>query len=368
MRVTRIDLIRLRIPLRRAFDHAAGRRAAADTVILRLTDEVGREGLGEIQARRYVTGESAGEVLRRTGPELARRLLPVKLTCQEQLLDLVASELDRCGRDLALTGGLEGALRQLWAQREPLDEELWIGPRRRSPTTSCATVGLEDETHCLRKLAMAARFRRVGVVKIKVGSPGDRGRLERLNDFLGGAIPLRLDANGGLTFGRAVQLLSDCATLPIESLEQPFAADDAALGHKLHALHSATGVRLVADESVCTFEEARHFAATGGYQVFNLRVGKMGGLCATTRIAALAVEAGIGLVAGTMVGESDVLNHTSEQLLERCEALGYVEGLGQNKWLLHSDPVIRRGGARKPIFRLRSDLPASWCVAHEIVE
>jgi len=69
--------------------------------------------------------------------------------------------------------------------------------------------------------------------------------------------------------------------------------------------------------------------ALGGYQYFNIRVGKSGGLLASRQIMGVARGNGIGLVGGSMVGESAVLRHGSELLLRHTDDLPYVEGLAR---------------------------------------
>src|SRR2546430_16672685 len=64
---------------------------------------------------------------------------------------------------------------------------------------------------------------------------------------------------------------------------------------KLRDLYAQTGVPLVADESVCRLDEARRWATSGGYQAFNVRVGKCGGLLASSRIMNVARTSGIRL-------------------------------------------------------------------------
>src|SRR3989442_1101584 len=180
-----------------------------------------------------------------------------------------------------------------------------------------------------------------------------------------------------LSLEQAVALLAECRGLPIQSLEQPFDAREPDLADKLRALHAQTAVPLVADESVCTPADAATWVAYGGYQVFNVRVGKCGGLLACARIMQAARAAGVCLVAGSMVGESGVLTHASEVLLAHSDDLPYVEGLGQNRSLLVCDPVevvssgrSADGAGRRPVtvFRLRDDARKRFLVARQRID
>ena len=70
-----------------------------------------------------------------------------------------------------------------------------------------------------------------------------------------------------------------------------------------------------------------------------------------------ARDAGIGVVAGTMVGETAVLDAASELLLAHRDELSYVEGLGQSRQILEASPVIRVSGtdATLPVFQFEAD-------------
>src|SRR5439155_210610 len=168
---------------------------------------------------------------------------------------------------------------------------------RTSAPGNCFTIGLgEASEENVRRRAREARLSGATVVKVKVGEENDVARLHGLNQCWRGAMPLRLDANGMLSPDGARALLGECAALPIQSLEQPYAAGDSELTAKLRDLYAQTGVPLVADESVCRLDEARRWATSGGYQAFNVRVGKCGGLLASSRIMNVARTSGIPLL------------------------------------------------------------------------
>ena len=338
MRVTSCEILRLRLPFRSAFRHAAAARDASDTVLVVLEDEAGHRGFGEILARRYVTGESSEAIFASGAPELGAAVVGQRFTTQDALVAFLLNELDGEAWPPALFGGFEAALINLFEQAAVWDPNAVLGPRRVSQPGTCFTFGLETPEQ-LRQRVREARLAGATVVKVKVGGEDDVAGLRLLNECWKGTMPLRLDANGSLSVDRASALLAACAGLPIESLEQPFAAEDPDLALKLRDIHARSNVPLVADESVCRLCDARRWAGSGGYQYFNIRVGKCGGLLASRQIMGVARAHGIRLVGGSMVGESAVLRHGSELLLRHTEDLPYVEGLAQNRALLACEPV-----------------------------
>jgi L-Ala-D/L-Glu epimerase len=58
MRIKGCTIYALGIPFVEAFAHSAKRRAASDSIVVRLEAEDGAIGYGEGLARRYVTGET----------------------------------------------------------------------------------------------------------------------------------------------------------------------------------------------------------------------------------------------------------------------------------------------------------------------
>jgi len=376
MRVTACEFVWLRVPFRAPFKHAAAERTASDSVLIVLQDEAGYQGFGEVLARSYVTGETTEEVFA-AGPALADVCIGRRFGTQQELVGYLTVQLESGGWQPALLGGFEAALINLFEQTVTWDFASMLGRRRTTPPGSCFTIGFEATVRELRHRAMMARVSAATVVKVKVGGADDARRLGVLSEHLGKTVPLRLDANGSLSLEQAVALLAECRGLPIQSLEQPFDAREPDLADKLRALHAQTAVPLVADESVCTPADAATWVAYGGYQVFNVRVGKCGGLLACARIMQAARAAGVCLVAGSMVGESGVLTHASEVLLAHSDDLPYVEGLGQNRSLLVCDPVevvssgrSADGAGRRPVtvFRLRDDARKRFLVARQRID
>jgi L-Ala-D/L-Glu epimerase / N-acetyl-D-glutamate racemase len=341
MHVTGCEILRLRLPFRSAFRHAAAERDASDTVLVVLEDDAGHRGFGEILARRYVTGESNEAIFTSGAPQLGADVVGRRFATQEALVAFLCDQVEAERWPPALFGGFEAALINLFEQGAPWDLSVVLGPPRASKPGTCFTIGLEAPEQ-LRQRAREARLAGATVVKVKVGGEhgeDDVARLHLLNECWKGTMPLRLDANGSLLPDGASALLAACAALPIESLEQPFPAEDPDLADKLQDVHARSGMPLVADESVCRVSDARRWAGSGGYQYFNIRVGKCGGLLASSQVMAIARASDIQLVGGSMVGESAVLRHGAELLLRHTDDLPYVEGLAQNRALLACEPV-----------------------------
>jgi len=106
---------------------------------------------------------------------------------------------------------------------------------------------------------------------------------------------LRVDANGALSYDAALSLLRKLEPYDIDAAEQPIAIWDL---EGLAALARATGIPIMADESVSTdhslLEVIRRRAAT----VVQTKIAKNGGMYRVWRLWALASAAGIRIYPG----------------------------------------------------------------------
>lgn len=358
MRVKSCELIWLRTPFKQSFSHARATRDFSDKILVLLHAREGVTGFGEILARSYVSGETNDDIFHKEGPALASEMVGRSFTSLDALLDFIKASWFEETWGTALLGGFELALLNAYAQLHPVNINRLLGPRRVSPPGHCVTLGFECTDQQIRRYVIQAKLIGATVIKVKVGLANDVDRIICLNSALKGRMPIRLDANGSLSLEQAIEMLAQCHRLPIQSLEQPFAAEDPQLEEKLTELFKCTRVPLVADESLCTPTDLNHWLNSRAYQIFNIRIGKCGGLIASIFIRDAALLAGMGIVAGTMVGESAVLHHASELLLTYSESLAYVEGLGQHKSLLMQDPITFVENKFSPLggrFELRED-------------
>lgn len=341
MRIESATLHRVQIPFRGSFGHALSSRSRSDAVFVQLTDERGGVGWGEILPRPYVTGETIEGVMSHTGPALAERWLGTVLLDRAATVDFVRQQLPRAGRDLATFGGFEVALLDLAGRRHGFSlASVLLEDDGGSPGPSLppgVIIGFEVATADLKKHCVGLRWKGRTHVKIKVGLPDDRPRLEMITKVFGPEVPLRLDANAAWSADEAVQRLQALRDIPVASIEQPVPAEDLA---GLRAVRERTGIAVMADESVCSLADAERLVEQRAADIFNVRPGKHGGAIASLQIVECARAAGIAVHLGTLVGESGVLSRVAE-VFGRCVA-GFecLDGKGQNRFLLEGD-VLR---------------------------
>jgi L-Ala-D/L-Glu epimerase len=338
VRIEDIGWRHVRIPLKTAFAHARVERAASDAVIVWIETDLGITGWGEIQPREYVTGETVESVLAEKCTRLRGSWLGRSFETNEETVHFLEAELASAGRDLASFCGFELALLDAAGQCFEFELGELIGPLRNEPLPAGVVIGFEVETDALKKHCTLLRFKKREHVKVKVGRDDDLERLKIVHDALG-ELPLRLDANMAWSAEEAIASLARLAAakIPIASIEQPVPANDVA---GMARIKRESGVPVMADESLCTYEDAERLLAAGAVDVFNIRLGKNGGFVASRRLVELARAHRLGLQLGTMVGETGILSTASEIFGARVPEFTCLDGKGQNEWLLARDVLV----------------------------
>jgi muconate cycloisomerase len=361
MRIDVVGLHLLRIPFKGAFGHALKQRTEADSVLVVVRTSAGVTGLGEIVPRPYLTGETIEDVFARAAPARAQRTLGLTLSSRDEVVAWARAELEAAGRELATLGGIELAVLDAAAQEMGFPLASLLGGTPGPELPPGVVIGFEVKTAELRKHCALLRFAGRRHIKVKVGqSEGeDLERLQIIAKAMGETHPLRLDANAAWSPDEAVRRLNDLkGRFSIASIEQPVASDDFA---GLRRVRTETGVPVMADESLCTLEDGRRLIEAEAADIFNIRVGKCGGLLGSLRLVELARSAGLGLHLGALVGETAVLSRAGERFGAAVSGFDCLEGKGQNKFLLQGDVAADAPGAGGLDLALRE----SWVAQYE---
>ena len=327
MRITAGTVYAVNIPFVEDFRHSAHARCACDSVLVRVVDEDGFVGFGEGAPRPYVTGETPQSVVEHLVGELWPKIVGADLPdpVAEGLADLdemipetpiagaIAPNAARCALELAL---VDCALRSDGTSLGAL-----LPPRRQSISYSGVISAAEPELAARR----ARQMKLIGLedVKVKVGIGQDVERVRSVREAVGSEVSLRLDANGAWGLDEALAFADAVVEFGIGALEQPLPRHAVA---DLSVLRKASGIPLVADESLVTLEDADRLLDAEAVDVFNVRISKCGGIHPSTQIIRLAEEAGVAVQLGSQVGETAVLSAAGRHVAAWTERLSCAEG------------------------------------------
>jgi L-alanine-DL-glutamate epimerase-like enolase superfamily enzyme len=333
MQIEAVELRRIQIPFRRAFGHAAHERTGSDAILVAVVDDAGTVGWGEILPRPYVTAETIDGVLEDTAPVVAGRLLGHAFERRDDVVAWLVEAADVAGRALATACGFDLALLDCAGRRLGFSAADVLGGVRGPSLPAGVIIGFEIATEQIARYCATLRLAGRRHIKLKVGRDDDDERLRAVARVFKDT-PIRLDANAAWTAQQTIARLRGWAELSIASIEQPVPADDV---EGLRAIREQTDVAVMADESVCTLGDAERLVAEGAADIFNVRLGKNGGLVASQRLVQRAAQLGIAVHLGTMVGETGVLSRASEVFGRCVPGFDCLDGKGQNAFLLEQD-------------------------------
>jgi muconate cycloisomerase len=372
-RIKSVTIYQLRIPFHQAFRHALHSREESDAVIVKVTDRDGRSGYGESLPRSYVTGETTESMIAWINGELAPKIfsgsfapgwetleylqtvMPAWTKSAEGENSPVAWNAAFCAVELAL---LDWSLR---ADHCALADLL---PPARYEVVYSGVISADAPKDAA---ALARRMARLGIhqIKVKVGTADDATRLEAVRKAVGDKVELRADANAAWATDEAIKQLQRLGQFKLRAIEQPVAAANLA---GMKQVRDATGVPVMADESLVTLDQARRLIELGACDYFNIRLSKCGGLSGSLAVAKLAQQAGIKIQLGAQVGETGILSAAGRIFAAHLPALAWAEG-SFGTWLLAEDVTFENvafgPGGRAPLLKTRG---LSVTVNEEVVE
>ena len=353
-RLVGIQLCELDLPFRRAFRHAAASRAQSSSLFVRFLTDDGQCGYGEALPRSYVTGEERGAAFDLLAERILPRLLGMSFASFEEVLAFLircdgqppAGWVEAgtphtaawCAVDLALLDVFGRSFGTRLADGVP-SAMGGPSPARAWPADLRYSLVLSGEggAHAFTSL-LKARLYGLRDVKVKVDRASSTGvRLARC--VLGRRARIRVDSNMAWSYAGAGPAMSVLAREGVESFEQPLPAGDL---DGMARLCAETGLAVIADESVHDAASLERAIAAHACTGVNVRIAKCGGLVAALTRCRRALEAGLTLQVGCLVGETSQLS-AAQLVLVRTLGRGilHLEGCFGERLLL-SDPVWPR--------------------------
>jgi L-alanine-DL-glutamate epimerase-like enolase superfamily enzyme len=290
-RLARVEAIHVRVPFRRPLLDATGEFTHRRSWLLRLVDDDGVEGLGEVALNPLASDVATGSVaslMREIVTALAAGKMPA------------GAELEAEGEPgRAAIAGLEGAIAALRAGRASAGSTASAKGSDPAAIPVSAMIALGGPSAGAEAAAQAVElgFR---TLKLRAGFERTTDQLvDRLRAIRGAVGPeprLRVDAGGAWDLDTATERIESIAPFRIEYVEQPMAAWDV-IGHA--ALRERVRTPIALDESIDSEGSARAALADRAADVIVVKPARVGGLAATMRIADSAAAAGATVVLGT---------------------------------------------------------------------
>lgn len=291
MRIDRVRLYALALPLRHRVKTGFGEIGDRSGHLVELVDGEGHRGWGEALPLPAFGGESAracAATLQRGVPMLLGRSLDAPSVGERALGPLERHPVAHAAFEMArldLLSRRQGVPpATLLGGRRPLDA-LPVNALLRAPTLE----QLEEEAAA----AVSAGFRSL---KLKVAARPLEEDLERVAAVRRAAptpVALRLDANGGWSEAEASRAIAALSAFSLEWLEQPIPPEDRAALVRLRGEGQDHGLALAADESIRSESDVAALIDAGAVDVVVIKLPVVGGPWRARAIATAAQRRGV---------------------------------------------------------------------------
>src|SRR4051812_8577621 len=304
MKITRIETIPIRVPIKPDLAIKSGRGGAHTTppfLLVRVEADEGLAGIGEVFCPPRWSGEDQFTAKHFIDESFAPLRLGQDPTTTP-VESLTRNFTDPVAGNPFTKAGVEMALWDLLGKSRGVPVYELLGgrvPGRAFVHTKWSVSGVApDRAAEIARWAIDQGFKKMKV-KVGIDPAQDIERVRAVRLAVGPKVHLGVDANGGwqtpdVAIPVIEQLVDTCG---IYFVEQPVAQGDIA---GMAAVRRAVApLPVIADESVYSIHDARALAAAQACDVFSIYIGKAGGIAPACAIAAFAHQAGIACTIGS---------------------------------------------------------------------
>jgi O-succinylbenzoate synthase len=269
VKIERISLYHLRMPLQSPFETSFGRIETRDGLLVK-AHAAGLVGYGECAADRdpgysYETATTAWYVL-------TEFLVPAVLGQEVATSQDLQARLSFVRGHPMAKAGLEMAYWDLWGKAQGRSLSQMLGGERPSVAVG-VSIGIQPSPQALVDTVAGYLQQGYGRIKIKIKPGRDVDEAQAVRDAFP-RIRLQVDANSAYDLHTA-QRLRALDDLNLLLIEQPLAEDDLWDHHRLQA-QLRTPICL--DETILSARHARQALEMDACRVINIKSGRVGGL------------------------------------------------------------------------------------------
>jgi muconate cycloisomerase len=328
VRIASVEPVLVDIPLRAPVLGVHGRTTVQRSVLARVTGADGSEGWGNVDPTPGYSRRSAVDV-----HDAVAALAPALRGLDAFDVRRALAVMDAHVADAwEAKAAIEMALLDLKGRAVGLPVHSLLGGTARERVTLNAWIGAVAPDQAARE-AEAWAARGFTTAKIKVAGPGREGveRVAAVRAAVGSRMALRVDFNESLTAADAIPVIRALEPYGLALVEQPVPRDQL---DALAEIRRATGIPLMADESVAGPASLAAIIRLEAADLVKLKVMKQGGLLRTLAMADAAGAAGLRVVVGHGFGltlstlAEAAVAAASEAVIDGCESVGPLKMAG----------------------------------------
>ena len=290
--ISSVEVLPLKVKLREPFIISLGRLDYADNVIVKIKTASGITGIGECSPFRTIHGETA-ETCIVVGKILSEILIGRNALLIEELIGLMDKAIFG---NTSIKSAFDIALYDIASQNAEVPLYEFLGGKNDKLIFTDYTVSIDtaEKMSADAKKILDAGF---PVIKVKLGgTPADDiFRMKSIREAVGKSIPIRIDANQGWSKVDAIHILNELYPLDIQHCEEPVLKQNFL---DLPEIKAASKIPIMADESCCDHLDAARLIKIKACDLFNIKLGKSGGIFKALKILRLCEENNIDVQLG----------------------------------------------------------------------
>jgi len=336
--IQKIHIYQLQIPFQLQIAHNLATRSTGESIVAVVEDINDILGYGEGTPREYVTGETvpasydAAELL-------AFQVLEINNNSNSNIINVLkkVGSTELAESHPAAWCAIETACLDLLGKIS--DVPLWklfsnvSGRKELEYSAVLPIMPTKNQETVLNLIAQ----NHIQKIKIKIDDINSGlSIVKQVRKILGNHANIRVDANAAFTTSQALEFLDKVKPYSISAIEQPVAKKSIQGLQEIVA--KSNDVLVVADESLCTMQDAKDLINSKACHVFNVRLSKCGGFFKCIELCQLAKENGLRYQIGCHVGESSILSSAGRHLATLCTDSIFLEG-SFSKYMLMDDVI-----------------------------
>jgi O-succinylbenzoate synthase len=294
MKITKMEILRLTLPMIHSFETSFGKFTGKETIITKLYADNGLVGYGESSGffapvYNHETVNTCAYIQEKyIGPNVVGKSFQTAADFKHAYGFIVGNKVAQTGPECAFW--------HLLSQEQNKSLKQLVGGTR-----SEIAVGESIGIHPTIEATLAEVEQRLaeGYVRIKVKiKPGWDVDLMRAIRQRWPDIDLMADGNSAYRLPEHLPVLQQLDDLNLTMIEQPLAHDDI-IDHATLQIDVRSPICL--DESIESVEDARKAIQIGACKIINIKPGRMGGLVESIKTHDLAQKAGVGVWCGGLL-------------------------------------------------------------------
>jgi len=293
--ISQVEIYKLRIPLIEPFITSLAYETHVENVIIVIRTEQGMTGFGECSPYMPVNGESIDTcfIVAQYFAKMLKGKNALKLKENLSAMDKIMYA------NTSIKSAFDIALHDIIGQHKEVPLYELYGGKNNKELVTDYTVSLDNAG---KMAADALKIKNLGypAIKVKLGESKkkDVERIRLIRDAVGDDIPVRIDANQGWSVKEAIETLKELDQYDIEHCEEPIAKWNFM---RLRKVRKQSPIQIMADESCGDAHDAERLLKLKACDMFNIKVGKAGGVFNAYEIVKLGDKAKMHMQVGAFL-------------------------------------------------------------------